>query len=154
MSFLKNPTNVLCGVLFILLGGVFGIQASGLVVGTAGRMGPGYFPIVLSGVLALFGGLLVGVGLRVPGGPVHGTFAWRGFIMLLLAVVAFAAAMQPLGFLPAVAASVALAFLGSRRFSVRAVIPLAAGFSAFSWLVFIKGLGLPLQLLGPWLGGY
>ena len=151
---MKNPTNVWCGVLFLVLGGVFAFQASGLAFGSAGRMGPGYFPMVLSGVLALFGVLLVVLGLRVPGAPVEGVFAWRGFIMLLFAVIIFAAAMRPLGFLPAVAASVLLAFLGSRRFSLTAALPLVAGFTFFSWLVFIKGLGLPIQLIGPWLGGY
>lgn len=154
MPLVKNPTNVLCGVLFLVLGVVFAFQASGLAFGSAGRMGPGYFPLVLSGVLALFGGLLVMLGLRMPGAPVQIVFAWRGFIMLLLSVITFAAAMQPLGFLPAVAASVLFAFLGSRRFSFRAVVPLVAGFTVFSWLVFIKGLGLPIQLVGPWLGGY
>ncbi|MGR7997837.1 tripartite tricarboxylate transporter TctB family protein [Xanthobacter sp. ZOL 2024] len=154
MPLVKNPTNVLCGAVFIVLGGVFAFQASGLMFGSAGRMGPGYFPMVLSVVLALFGVLLVVLGLRVPGAQVHRVFAWRGFIMLLCAVITFAAAMQPLGFLPAVAASVLLAFLGSRSFSLAAALPLAAGFTFFSWLVFIKGLGLPIQLIGPWLGGY
>ncbi len=153
MNLVKNPTNVLCGLLFIVFAGLFGWQALGLQIGTANRMGPGYFPLVLSGVLALFGVLLVGVGLRVPG-KLQATIAWRGLLMLILAVVIFAATMQPIGFLPAVAASVLVAFLGSRNFSLSAALPLVAGFTLFSWLVFIKGLGLPIQLFGPWLGGY
>lgn len=153
MHLIKNPTNVLCGLLFLGLGAIFAVQASGLQFGTPERMGPGFFPLVLSGVLGLFGVLLVGIGLRVPGG-LRGAFAGRGFLMLLLAVVGFAAAMRPLGFLPAVALSVVLAFLGSQRFSWRAAVPLAAGFTLFSWLVFITGLGLPIPLFGPWLGGY
>lgn len=153
MPLIKNRTNVLCGLLFVGLAGIFAFQASGLQIGTSGRMGPGFFPMTLSGTLALFGVLLVGIGLRVPG-QAHGTFAWRGFVMLVLAVVTFAAAMRPLGFLPAVALSVLFTFLGSQRFSWRAAVPLCAGFTLFSWLVFIKGLGLPIPLVGPWLGGY
>lgn len=153
MQVIKNRTNVLCGLLFVGLAGIFALQSMGLAIGTSSRMGPGFFPLMLSGALALFGVLLVGLGLRVPGGG-GTTFAWRGLLMLVLAVVGFAAAMRPLGFLPAVAASVLLAFLGSQRFSWRAAVPLVAGFTLFSWLVFIKGLGLPIQLVGPWLGGY
>ncbi|MFG1225580.1 tripartite tricarboxylate transporter TctB family protein [Xanthobacter wiegelii] len=153
MRLVKNPTNVLCGLVFLGLGGLFVLQASGLSINTSGQMGPGFFPLVLSGALGMFGVLLVGIGLRKPG-TMHDAFAWRAFLMLVLAVVGFATAMRPLGFLPAVALSVLLAFLGSRRFSFRAAVQLCAGFTVFSWLVFIKGLGLPLQLLGPWLGGY
>lgn len=154
MSHVKNPTNLACGALFIALSLIFAYQASGLTFGSASRMGPGYFPMILSALLGLFGVLLVIISLRVPGGQSHGIIAWRGLSMLMLAVITFAAAMQPLGFLPAVAFSVALAFLGSRRFTLSAAIPLVAGFTVFSWLVFIKGLGLPIQLVGPWLGGF
>lgn len=152
MNLVKNPTNVLCGLVFLVLGGIFAFESSGLKLGTAGQMGPGFFPLVLSGVLSLFGVLLVAIGLRVSG-HVRGTIAWRGFLQLILAVVVFAAAIRPLGFLPAVAGSVLLAFFGSKLFSARAALLLVASVTLFCWLVFIKGLGLPIELLGPWLSG-
>ena len=48
-------TDALAGLLFIAFGLLFGVQALGLELGTAFRMGPGYFPLVLSGILILLG---------------------------------------------------------------------------------------------------
>ena len=45
--------------MFILFGLFFGVQSLGMEIGTAFRMGPGYFPLVLAGVLILLGGLIL-----------------------------------------------------------------------------------------------
>ena len=54
-SFSIDPVNGLCGALLALTGVFFLVQALNLEIGTAFRMGPGYFPIVLAGLLALLG---------------------------------------------------------------------------------------------------
>ena len=54
-----DRTDAAAGVLFILFGLFFGIQSLGLDLGTAFRMGPGYFPLVLAVVLVIFGGLIL-----------------------------------------------------------------------------------------------
>ena len=47
------------GILFLLFGLFFGSQSLGLELGTAFRMGPGFFPLILSGVLMCFGLLVL-----------------------------------------------------------------------------------------------
>ena len=55
-----DTTNGLCGALLIVFGLFFAFQSLSMDLGTALRMGPGYFPLVLSGIL-----VLVGIGLFV-----------------------------------------------------------------------------------------
>ena len=57
-----DSTNALCGALFIALGGFFIYQCLNLELGTALRMGPGYFPLVL----AVMGGAVVFAGQILP----------------------------------------------------------------------------------------
>ena len=54
-----DRTDAAAGILFILFALFFGLQSLGLELGTAFRMGPGYFPLVLSAVLLGFGLLIL-----------------------------------------------------------------------------------------------
>ena len=55
--------DILAGTLFIVIGALALLGARGYPVGSAMRMGPGYFPAVLGVLLILLGALL---GLRAP----------------------------------------------------------------------------------------
>ena len=57
--FAIDRTNGLCAALFIVFGAFFAIQSLGLEIGTAFRMGPGYFPLVLAIVLIVLGAITV-----------------------------------------------------------------------------------------------
>lgn len=153
MNIIRNPKDVISGLLFIALGALFGWQTQDLPMGTAVRMGPGYFPLVLSGLLALLGLIVLANGLRFPGERPSG-IAWRALIILTFSVVFFGFAVRPLGFLPALAISVFASALASTKFRLLTALAITAVMTLFAWAVFIKGLGLPLPLLGPWLGGY
>ena len=52
---LYDNKNFMSGLLFIGVGALGIYMAQDYPMGTALRMGPGYFPIVLSGMLILFG---------------------------------------------------------------------------------------------------
>ena len=72
-----NLRDVAAGILFVAIGGWFVVSALELELGTALRMGPGYFPLVLAGLLILLGALVVIRGIRDR--PAHiGSVAWRG----------------------------------------------------------------------------
>jgi hypothetical protein len=55
--------DIVSGLIFIGFGAAFGYAASGYQLGTAFRMGPGYFPLVLAGFLAVLGATIRGLGL-------------------------------------------------------------------------------------------
>lgn len=116
-------------------------------------MGPGYFPLVLAVLMGVLGLVVLVGGLRRPGEMPSG-IAWRAVGVLTFSVVFFGFAVRPLGFLPALGICVFVSALASRKFRLTTALASAAVMVVFAWAVFIKGLGLPLPLLGPWLGGY
>lgn len=153
---LSRPRDVIGGLLVAVLGGGFLLLGRELETGTSFRMGPGYFPTVLSVLLLLLGLALAGLALRRP--MEEGTWShlpWRGIVLVIGAVLLFGLTLRGLGLLPVLVVSVLATAWASRYASLRASVPLALGIAAFCSFLFIKGLGLPLPLIGPWLStGY
>ncbi|WP_442578205.1 tripartite tricarboxylate transporter TctB family protein [Mesorhizobium sp. ASY16-5R] len=145
-----DRTNALCGALFVAAGLFFAMQSLDLEIGTAFRMGPGYFPIVLSGVLILLGLIIVIQATRVEGEPV-GPLAWRGMVLILPAPILFGLTVRGLGFVPAIFITSFIASFASTRMTVVMALVLSVLLTLFSVAVFSYGLGLPFERFGPWL---
>lgn len=141
----------LAAAIFIATGLFFaGFSWFGLNLGRATRMGPGYFPLVLGLVLVGFGLLVAFQASRSrdePGGPV----AWRGLSLVTLAILWFGFTVRGLGLVPALAGAVLIACFATPRTSPLTAAALTAGLTAFCVGVFTYALGLPLDLIGPWL---
>lgn len=157
--FVKSPKEVASGLLLIALAAFFAWQAMELPMGRAIRMGPGYFPMILAGLLAFLGLVVLLSGMTVPADPDDNAirfrdWPWQALGLVTLAVVIFGLGIRPLGLGPSMGLAVFISALASRRFHIVTGLISAAVMVAFSWAVFIKGLGLPLPMLGPWLGGY
>ena len=146
-----NWTDAFAGLVFILFGLAFGLKSLGLDLGTAMRMGPGYFPMVLSGLLLLLGGLIVVGAIREKGGDGVGTLAWRGVFFILPAPIFFGLTVRGLGFVPAVFLTTLVAALASFKMRLHWALLLAVSVTIFATLVFSYGLGLPFRRFGPWL---
>ena len=152
MNRAKSLKDILAGLIFIGLGLAFGIAAAGYPIGTALRMGPGYFPLVLAGVMVALGLAIAAKGLAAtaadePAGPVP----WRAIVLILAALVFFGATIRGLGMAPALFVTAFLAALASRRNGPLAAAVMAAALTLFCVLIFGVGLGVPVPLLGPWL---
>ena len=74
-----------------------------------------------------------------------------GIALVVVPVVLFGLTLRGLGLAPILVVVVLATAWASRYASLRASVPLALGIAAFCSLLFIKGLGLPLPLVGPWL---
>jgi hypothetical protein len=145
-----DKTDAIAGVLFIALGMIFGLQAFSLDLGTTLKMGPGYFPLVLSAILTLLGIVIVTNALKKPGENL-GSYAWRGMIFILPAPVFFGLTVRGLGFVPSIFITTVIAALASFKMKLPAALLLAAAVTIFSTLVFSYALGLPFRRFGPWL---
>ncbi|MBS3652218.1 tripartite tricarboxylate transporter TctB family protein [Pseudaminobacter sp. 19-2017] len=145
-----DRTNALCGALFIAAGLFFMIQSLDLEMGTAFRMGPGYFPMLLSGILVLLGLIVLIQATRVEGEPA-GPLAWRGMLLLLPAPILFGLTVRGLGFVPAIFLAALVASFASRRMTITMALVLSLILTVFSVAVFSYGLNLPFQRFGPWL---
>ena len=142
-------TDALAGLLFIAFGLLFGVQALGLEIGTAFRMGPGYFPLVLSGILILLGLLIIASAIHDRGSEGIGTLAWRGVLFILPAPIFFGLTVRGLGFVPAIFLTTLIAALASLKMRLHWALLLAAGVTVFATLVFSYGLGRPYRRFGP-----
>jgi hypothetical protein len=114
-------------------------------MGSALRMGPGYFPTVLGGLLVLLGAGILIKALALDG-PKVAAFHFRPLLLVALAVVAYGYLMQPGGLAVATAAAVFIGALAGNEFKWKEVLVVAAVLVVFSWLVFVKGLTLPFPL--------
>ena len=142
--------NLAAGAVFTAIGAYFCIEAAlHLRMGSAFRMGPGYFPMVIGGLLVLFGVAIVFVGGETDR-PDAGPVAWRGLILITIAPIIFAVVVNTLGLVPAMIASVFVSAFASRKMTPLLAIVLTAALTTFCVVVFSVGLGLPLRLFaGP-----
>lgn len=118
---------------------------AGYQMGSSVRMGPAYFPVVLGGLLA-FLGLLVLLDSIVEEGPKVAKFHFRPLLFVAVSSLAFAYLLKPLGL---VLASVALVFIsayGGHEFKWKEVAIMSVVLIVFSVLVFVKALALPFPI--------
>jgi hypothetical protein len=144
-----NKTDALAGILCIVLGAIFGIQALGMEIGTSLRMGPGYFPLALAGLLILLGGLIVASSFKTVAEEMS-AHAWRGMLFILPAPIFFGLTVRGLGFVPSIFATTLIASMASLKMKLLPALLLAAGVTVFCTLVFSYALGLPFRRFGPW----
>ncbi len=148
-----NMKDVLAGGVFIALGLVFGLDTYlELEFGTPLRMGPGFFPIMLAGLLILIGVVVALQAINKEQSPMS-AIPWRGLVLILISPIIFGLTVRGLGFVPAVALVVVISAFASSRMKPLIAIALIAGMTLFCVAVFSYGLGLPVRLFGPWLVG-
>lgn len=152
-SFIKNPKDFLAGLLFIIISALFAYGTLELPIGTAFRMGPGYFPMVLCMMLATLGLVVMFNGIVLDGEKIA-QFTWRGLFNIVLPVVFFGATLRGLGFVLSLGITVFFVSFASTHFKLRTALISAAVLVFAGWAIFIWGLGLPIQVWGPWVGGY
>jgi hypothetical protein len=146
-----NRKDAAAGALFIALGLIFGLNAwFTLDLGTNLRMGPGYFPLVLSGALVILGVAVLFHAFAVEDEP-WGHIPWRGMFFILLAPILFGLTLQGLGLVPALAITAFIASFASMRVGPLLAIALSVGLTIFCVAVFSWGLGSPIRLFGPWM---
>jgi putative tricarboxylic transport membrane protein len=148
----RNPRDFWSGLIFGAVGVGAVVLGRGSAMGTATRMGPGYFPTVLGMLLGLVGAALVVRALLTDGAPIRG-FAVRALVLVLGASVLFGVVLRGVGLVTALVVLVLASAAASRLVRWRAAIVLAIGLATFSAVVFVKLLGLPIPLVGRWLGG-
>lgn len=145
----NDKTDQAAGLLLMGAAAFFGWQTAGLEIGTMFRMGPGYFPMILSALLFGLGALIFLKSFGSPSEP-FGRIAWRGMALILPAPVVFGLTVRGLGFVPALFLATLIASQASVRMRPMAALILTVIVTVMSTLIFSYGLGLPFRLFGPW----
>ncbi len=143
---IASPRDFWSGVLFGALGLFVAIYAATQYqLGSALRMGPGYFPAAVGGLVALLGFILAVRSLRVAG-PAIPRLYWRPILFIVVASIAYGYLLKPLGLVLSTALAVVVAAFAGHEFRWREALILAAVLAVFSVGVFVYALGLPFPL--------
>ena len=145
MIHIRAPKDFWSGVMFIAFAAVALVAAHGYSLGNAGKMGPGYFPIMLGVALSIIGAILVARSFGIDGEPV-GTIHFKPLTIVTASVVLFGLMIEPLGLVIALVSAVLVAAWAGRESKLWESVALAAVLAAFSVGIFIVALRLPLPI--------
>ena len=147
----RNPKDFWPGFIYMAFGISALIIARDYKMGTALKMGPAYFPAIVSSLLVLVGVISVVRSFVKEGSPI-GSFTVKGLFIIAASTLVFGFILRGAGLIIALPVFVISSFYASRWFNWRHSIMLAVGVSAFCIIVFLKGLGVPIPLVGSWFG--
>ena len=137
----------LAGLFFLALGLFFLFHSFGYGMGTLRDIGPGFFPALAGGTLAVLGAAVTARGLVAPVSA--GTIAWRPLIGVPAPVVLFAVSLKTLGLALAAFLLVGVSLALTRQAPLRQAFPVSLVLAAFAVGVFGYALQIPLKLW-PW----
>lgn len=160
---IKSQKTFFSGIMFTCVGAAFALGANNYNVGSAARMGPGYFPLIVGCLLTVLGLVVVASAFKtdtIDGDPV-GKIAWKplGFIIganllfgILLAGLR-SIGLPAMGLVLAIYALVIVACMAGAHFSMKLSLVLATVLAIGSYLTFIVGLKLQFQVWPTFISG-
>ena len=141
----KGPQDLGAAVVFIAIGVAGLVLGEELAFGSSAKMGPGYFPTILSIlILALGVGLLIHA--FIVAGPKIERVQYRPTIFIVVSILAFGYLIALLGLVITSLIMTVVAAYAQRQVKLREYLWLGAGLALFSVLVFVYGLSQPLQV--------
>jgi hypothetical protein len=157
---IKDQRDFVAGIMFTAIGAAFAVGATRYPFGTSGRMGPGYFPLVLGLVLAGLGSIVMIKALvtRSDGEEAPGPWPWKPIVFILGGNILFGVligglpsiGLPPIGLIAAIVAVTFVASAAGQEFNWGKVALLALCLTVGSYLVFILLLRLVLPIWPEW----
>ena len=146
---IKSQKDFWSGLMFVVNGVGFAIGAYNYSMGTSARPGPGYFPLILSVLLAILGVIVLFKSLTIetPDGDPIGDIAWRPLIVVTVSISVFALLLPRLGMFITIPVLIFIVSAAGDEFHWLGVVINAIVLTIFAYLVFSKGLGLTIPLL-------
>jgi len=146
---IRSPKDFWSGLVFIAIAVAFMALAARYRLGTAEKMGPGFFPIMIGIVQAGLGAILLGRSFVLDGPPLA-RMRLSPLAITVVAVVLFGIALDWLGLAAAITALVIVGAYADRSTRLVESVALAAALVFFSVFMFVWVLGLPLQVWPDW----
>ena len=149
---MRNARDFYAGLLLTLTGGAFGWAATRYPLGDSGRMGPGFFPLLLGALLAVLGSVMMFKVMVLQPGRAEkvGRLAWKPLVFIIAANLIFGLALgglpawgvPALGLMVGVYLLTFLACLAGDRFDFKETLVLATLLAALSYVAFVLLLKL------------
>jgi hypothetical protein len=144
---IRNRKDFAAGLLYICTGAGFAAGATFYKMGSADRMGPGYFPFWLGLLLAVIGIVVLSASLRTRSASVAmPKFDWKVLAWILGSVAAFGVLLTWTGLVVSLVALVVVSSLASHEFKWKGALLNAVLLLALCVGAFVYGLGLQLPL--------
>ena len=148
MAVVRSPKDFVAGLLFIAAGIAAIAIAANYTLGSAARMGPGYFPRILGILMIVLGAILALRSLRLAGPPLPG-WKWRPVLVVLGSVVVFGLIVNYAGLVLSTILLIAMASAASHEFRPKEAVISGILLAALAVGIFV--IGLKLQI-GIWPG--
>ncbi len=143
---IRSPRDFFAGAIFLLFGLGAVVVGRDYPMGTALHMGSGYLPFVLGALLLMLGAVICIKSLVLAGDRIE-AIGPRPLLLVLLAIGAFAASVEPIGLVAATVLMTVIGAAASPESRWREVVVLTIALLGLSVGVFAYGLGLPFTLL-------
>ena len=145
---IRNQRDFGAGIMYMVIGLFFTIVATQYPMGTAAKMGPGYFPFFLGIIMTLLG-LFVLIRSLSAKAAIESIpkFNWRIIAQITGSVVLYGLLLPRMGFLVAVVVLVLVSASASKEFTWKGSLINAGFLVAFTYSVFVMGLKLQFPLL-------
>jgi len=142
---IRNTRDVVAGLMFMAFGGVALFMAQSYALGTAARMGPGYFPRLLGFLLLGLGAVQCLIGLRSKlASPLD--WHWRPLLILLTSVALFIVLTPVIGLVASGLVLVVASSAAGAEFRWKEALILGAILGAAAAALFVHGLAVPLPI--------
>jgi hypothetical protein len=145
---IKSPKDFGAAVVFIAIGLAGAYFGADLRFGTAADMGSGFFPVILSWIVAGIGGI-VGIRAVTVEGPRIEPIQLRPIAVILSAILIFGYLIDKVGLAITAALLTVLAAFARRDVNLIETILLAACLALFAVVLFVYALSQPF---GAWWG--
>ena len=160
---IKSQKDFFSGLMFTVIGASFAYGATNYSVGSGGRMGPGYFPLLLGIILAILGAAVMFKALVVetPDGEKIGKWAFKPLVFIIAANLLFgillgglpSIGLPPMGLIAAIFGITIVASLAGDDFRLKEVLTLSVVLSIGSYLAFVVLLKLQFPVWPTFIAG-
>jgi hypothetical protein len=144
---IKNFKDFYTGILFMSFGGAFTWGATRYALGTAAKMGPGYFPFILGGLLTVLGVIVFTRSLLIATEDSRvGRFAVKASVLMFGSIAAFALLLRTAGLVVSIFAIILISSLASHESRFKETLISAIVLCAASLAMFVYGLNLQIPV--------
>ena len=151
---IKSQRDFWSGLMFLVVGIVFAIGARYYSLGNSAHPGPGFFPLLLSVIMAILGAVVIFKALTIEaedGDPI-GDIAWRPLIVIVAAITFFGMALPRLGMVVTIPLLIIITSFAGDEFHWKGVLLNGVVLTLGSWVIFVWGLKLIIPMW-PWFVG-
>lgn len=152
--FIKNSKDFKAGLLFIIFGIAVTFLARYYPIGTAAKMGPGYFPFLLGLILTILGIVVSLKSLsKGKGKEKKIPLRIRPMAFVLSSIILFGSLLQPLGMVLSTFFLIIISSMGSDEFNIKIALINALFLVLAILIIFVYFLQFQIPILPSFLKG-